>query len=224
MGLSGPAGPDGAAPDAAAGPGAHTTAPGAAVPGAGPAAPGDAAHTRPDAGPPDLGRADAGARTGAAGEATGQLAASAPMTVRYTFEAGSARTMRDTGGHYQLRVVAAAGGSIAFLRRGNGWAARFPDRCTGPAAGCPRAILESSRPDLFNPGTRPIRYGAAVLMTRRDTAPGANVLQKGYSTDGGSQYKLQVDGAAGRPSCVVADARRTIYRVTSPVSVADGRR
>ena len=58
-------------------------------------------------------------------------------------------------------------------------------------------------------------------MTRADTAAGANVLQKGYSVGGASQYKLQVDHAAGRPSCVIA-SRTMIYRAESAYTVADG--
>ncbi|MEH1123999.1 LamG-like jellyroll fold domain-containing protein [Micromonospora sp. CPCC 206061] len=58
-----------------------------------------------------------------------------------------------------------------------------------------------------------------VLLLAGD---GANVMQKGYSTGGVTQLKLQVDGSAGHPSCVVA-SKAQIYRVIAPVTVADGR-
>ena len=76
--------------------------------------------------------------------------------------------------------------------------------------------------DLLNPGTKKIRYGGSVLMTPADTGSGANVVQKGFSTNGGSQFKLQIDGKAGHPSCVLASAT-DIYRLVAPVGVADGR-
>ena len=60
-------------------------------------------------------------------------------------------------------------------------------------------------------------------MTRADLADGANVLQKGYSVGGGSQYKLQVDHLLGHPSCVIAGQRHRIYRAEPWIDVADGR-
>lgn len=166
--------------------------------------------------------ADAGARL-----AEADLARLVPRTtVRYTFDSGHdgtvAGVMVDTAGRYALRPVVAGGGAVSFARNASGYAVRFPSRCGRPPARCPRAILESARSDPFNAGTRPIRFGAAVLMTPADTGPGANVLQKGFSTGGGTQFKLQVDGAAGRPSCVLANGR-SIYRLIAPVRVADGR-
>jgi hypothetical protein len=74
---------------------------------------------------------------------------------------------------------------------------------------------------VLNPGTRPFRYGAAVRLDATETAPGENVLQKGYSL-GASQFKLQIDGAAGRPSCViVGTASPRIYVLVADRSVAD---
>jgi hypothetical protein len=176
----------------------------------------------PNAGPPSVAEqggvsADAGAE-----EAEVLLASMPPTAVRYTFDTGPGRAVRDSDGQHSLRPVVDAGGEIDFTRRGDGYAVQFPARCRRSADKCPRAILESSRADVFNPGARPIRYGAAVQLTADETGPGANVLQKGFSVGGGSQFKLQVDGAAGRPSCVLSSGR-DIYRLTSKVGVADGR-
>ncbi|HEU4422821.1 MAG TPA: LamG-like jellyroll fold domain-containing protein [Pilimelia sp.] len=154
------------------------------------------------------------------GPATGQP--SGPTSVRFSFDAATTRAIADTAGLHSLRTGVAAGGTITFVRRGGGRAVQFPPRCTGEPATCPRAILETTQGDLLNPGTRPLRYGASVLMTEADTGAGANVVQKGYSTDGGSQFKLQIDGKAGRPSCVLASGQ-DIYRLVAPISVADGR-
>jgi hypothetical protein len=77
--------------------------------------------------------------------------------------------------------------------------------------------------DDLNPGRRPFRFGAAVRLSSDETTKGENVLQKGYSARG-SQYKLQIDGAAGRPSCVLVDDRRPeIHLAVSEASVADDR-
>lgn len=138
------------------------------------------------------------------------------VAVRYSFDGWFTGAVFDTGDRYPLRPR----GAVSFTPRAGGWAARYPARCAGD--GCPRGILESDVVTTLNPGTRAVRYGASVLMTPADTGAGANVVQKGFATGGVTQFKLQVDGAAGRPSCVVA-SQTDIYRVIAPVSVADGR-
>ncbi|MDR7280120.1 LamG domain-containing protein [Catenuloplanes atrovinosus] len=149
-------------------------------------------------------------------------AAAGPIAVRYTFDGGAGRQFLDLTGRYGMRARTAVGGVLGLARHGAGWAAAFPARCTALPQNCPRAILEGGHPAALNPGTRRFQYGASVLMRPTDTSAGANVLQKGFSVGGGTQYKLQVDGIAGRPSCVVASPTR-IYRVIAPVRVADGR-
>ena len=153
-----------------------------------------------------------------------EVARAAPtaVAVRYTFDGGAGKQFLDVSGRYGIRARTAAGGRLGLARHGAGWAAVFPARCTAPPQNCPRTILEGGNPTALNPGTRRLQYGASVLMRPTDTANGANVVQKGFSVGGGTQYKLQVDGLAGRPSCVVASPTR-IYRVTAPVRVADGR-
>lgn len=121
----------------------------------------------------------------------------------------------------ELAVVAIAGGEVHPEPHGGGQALRFPPRCRIYAGrACPRVVLEAG--EVPNPGTASMRFGAAVLMTTDDTAAGENVLQKGFSR-GHGQFKLQVDGAAGLPSCVlVGSGSRRIYMVTARASVADG--
>lgn len=149
-------------------------------------------------------------------------AARAPIAVRYTFDGGAGKQVMDASGRYVLRARSAVGGAVGFSRHGAGWAAVFPARCTALPQNCPRTILEGGDPAALNPGLRRLQYGASVKMRPTDTAAGANVVQKGFSVGGGTQYKLQVDGIAGRPSCVVASPTH-IYRVIAPVRVADGR-
>ena len=121
----------------------------------------------------------------------------------------------------ELAVVAIAGGEVHPEPHAGGLAVRFPPRCRIYAGrGCPRVVLEAR--GVPNPGTASMRFGASVLMTTDDTALGENVLQKGFSR-GYGQFKLQVDGVAGLPSCVlVGSGSRRIYMVTARASVADG--
>jgi hypothetical protein len=63
-----------------------------------------------------------------------------------------------------------------------------------------------------------------VLLGADETTKGSNVVQKGFST-GGGQFKLQVDGKEGLPSCVLAGAQQggPLYVAISASTVADGR-
>ncbi|MFC4069739.1 LamG-like jellyroll fold domain-containing protein [Actinoplanes subglobosus] len=111
-------------------------------------------------------------------------------------------------------------GRVRWVPHGPGQAVRFPSPCSREP--CPRLILRAlNRPEL-NPGTAPFSFGATVRLSPRHTTDGQNVLQKGYAVEG-SQYKLQIDGSAGRPSCVLVGAgSRRIHLVIADVGVADG--
>ena len=145
--------------------------------------------------------------------------------MRYTFDGGSTSHLsRGAVGNPKLSVLAANGGSLRTVTHGGGAAIGFPARCDNPgAAACARAILQTSgNLDKLNPGRQRIRFGADIRMSGAQTSDGENVVQKGYST-GGSEYKLQVDGDAGRPSCaVVGTASARIFLARSSVSIDDG--
>ena len=157
--------------------------------------------------------------SGAGGAATGT--ATEPVTRHYTVDGGADPPGPDVNGRFPLRAMTQNGGELVLAPHDTGLAVRYPTRCRLPERECPRAILEGTRSDALNPGTRPLRYGASVLMTHADLADGANVMQKGYSVGRVSQFKLQVDHEAGHPSCVIA-SRSTIYRVEPKIDVADG--
>ncbi len=152
-------------------------------------------------------------------------AASADYTVRYTFDGGATSHLsRGAAGNPKLSVLAANGGALTTVAHGGNYAIGFPARCANPgAATCERAILQTSgNLDKLNPGQQRIRFGADIRMSGAQTSDGENVVQKGYST-GGSEYKLQVDGDAGRPSCaVVGTASARIFLARSSVSIDDG--
>lgn len=160
---------------------------------------------------------------GHAHDEPGRIAvAEQPTSVRYTFDGGVDKPILDTQGGHRLRPVGQNGGTLSLVPQGLGLAVEYPDRCTMPRErDCPRAILEGDRDDTLNPGTRSLRYGASILMTHADLADGANVVQKGYSVGGVSQFKLQVDHRQGHPSCVIA-SRARIYRAEPLLDVADG--
>jgi hypothetical protein len=148
--------------------------------------------------------------------------AAAPVTVaRYEFDGRSGALRDDTGRGHTMRSIVTRGGKVRPVLRGSGQALQFPAKCTGRR--CPTAVLQTRHSADLNPGARPIAYGATVRLARSQTTRGQNVVQKGYSATS-SQYKLQIDGREGRPSCVlVGVGKRSIKQVRSTVSVADGR-
>lgn len=143
------------------------------------------------------------------------------MTAHYGFNGRSSSIIDESGNGHTLRVISSQGGRVRAVAHGPGTALAFPGKCTDRV--CPHVALQSGDSADLNPGTRDIAFGADVLLAPGQTSQGQNVLQKGYSTTS-SQYKLQIDGSAGHPSCVLVDVRRsTIRMVRSSVTIADGR-
>ncbi|UQU68613.1 LamG domain-containing protein [Couchioplanes caeruleus] len=145
-----------------------------------------------------------------------------PYVASYNFDSTVADGTYDDGsgnGHV-LRTKAVNGAVLKTVAHGNGQAVEFPSKCTG--TDCPRVVLQAADAPDLNPGAKDLRWGAYVLLSPAETSTGENILQKGYSTAGG-QYKLQVDGVSGRPSCVMSDkSSTTIHVAKSAVSMADG--
>jgi hypothetical protein len=147
----------------------------------------------------------------------------AAVGVRYGFDQGLGDSVYSLEGRLSLRARTAAGGALTTTPHGGGLAVRFPRPCAKYGAqSCQRAILQSGRADFLNPGSAPFRYGASVLLAPSETSKGANVVQKGFSVRD-AQFKLQVDGYEGRPSCVlVGTTSPSIYVALSSLSVANG--
>jgi hypothetical protein len=141
--------------------------------------------------------------------------------VYFDFAHGLAGPVVESHAQLSLSEAAEAGGSLIQMPRGDGWAVHFPGRCHLDPIQCPRAILESGPAGILNPGTRAVRWGASVQMMVNETSEGGNVLQKGLA-DSGTQFKLQVDGLEGRPSCAVAGAEGK-FLALSPIGIADGK-
>ena len=145
-----------------------------------------------------------------------------PFVASYNFDSTVADGTFDDGsgkGHL-LKAMSTNGGVVESVTHGLGQAVSFPPKCAG--TDCKRVVLQSADAADLNPGTKDLKYGAQVLLSPAETSTGENVLQKGYSTNGG-QYKLQVDGVSGKPTCVMSDKSSTkIYQGKSTLSVADG--
>jgi Concanavalin A-like lectin/glucanases superfamily len=146
----------------------------------------------------------------------------AGLVARYTFDARSGTFVDASGRGHTMTTYAAHGGALTLVSHGSGHGVGFPGKCTAKAKTCPHVVLQTPTSADLNPGARPLSFGATVRLARGQTSKGQNVVQKGYSATS-SQYKLQVDGRAGRPSCVLVDQRSPAIRlVRSSVSVADG--
>jgi hypothetical protein len=146
------------------------------------------------------------------------------VEVRYTFDGGLGEPVGDVGGRLGLRARQAEGGRLSAVAHEGGLAVRFPGRCEHYGAeSCTRAILQSGPAGFLNPGRESFTYGASIMVQPDETSKGANVVQKGFSV-GDSQFKLQVDGDAGQPSCVIVGTRTSsIFVALASRSVADGR-
>lgn len=97
----------------------------------------------------------------------------------------------------------------------------FPDPCSkGPD--CVRGILEIPADPALNPGTRDFTLAVELKARTEDLRDGTNVTQKGFSTGGESQWKLQIDDSAGRPSCVLVGVQGHQQIALSQRSVTDG--
>jgi hypothetical protein len=151
----------------------------------------------------------------------GESTPTSPFVASYNFDTTVPDgTFDDGSGHgHLLRSVVRNGGTVTMTPHGNGQALTFPPKCTGDT--CPRVVLQSADVPDLNPGTAPLRYGAGVLMDKAEGSAPENILQKGYSA--GGQYKLQIDGVSGKPSCGMSDtAATTVYVARSRTSIADG--
>ena len=130
-----------------------------------------------------------------------------------TFDDGS-------GNKHLLRAVVRNGGAVKLVPHATGQAVEFPRKCA--TDDCARLVLQAADAPGLNPGASPLRFGATVRLSPEETGAGENIVQKGYSTAGG-QYKLQVDGLSGKPSCGMSDkSSTTVHLARSRESIADG--
>jgi Concanavalin A-like lectin/glucanases superfamily len=133
----------------------------------------------------------------------------------------------DTSGKGFPGVVVLAGETPEPLSTVGGTAGspavRFPPPCSvEEGTRCPKAIIEVPDSPLLNPENRDFRFGARVLLDHGETSKGSNIVQKGFSNGGRGQWKLQVDGDKGRPSCVLVGQTDTeVVKAVADLSVAD---
>lgn len=161
-----------------------------------------------------------GALGGAAAVAEEPVTGSWRTQIFFDFSAGVTGEIWDQSHQIELRESAMETGALIQLPHGDDWAVHFPMLCDLSPRSCPRVILESGPADLLNPGDRPMRWGASVQVMPNERAEGSNVVQKGLSASG-TQYKLQVDGWDGRPSCVISGGLG-IHVAHTRQGIADG--
>lgn len=135
----------------------------------------------------------------------------------------------DASGNGHSAVLATSGPpeplSVIAGPDGEPGAVQFPENCVPAAqAECPRAVLEVADAPKLNPRDNDFTWGANVLVSPDRTSQGSNVVQKGFANGGRSQWKLQVDGDEGRPSCVLVGVGESeIHLAAGDASIADGR-
>lgn len=147
--------------------------------------------------------------------------------MRLSFEGSSAATLRSgstvhdaSGSGNDGTVAVANGGKISLVDSGStGHGAAYPSRCL--VAGCPRAVISVKDDADLDPESASFVYGARLRLWPGQTSKGGNVVQKGLFDEVGGQWKLQVDGYAGKPSCVISGTKSRVI-LWSNLSVADG--
>jgi hypothetical protein len=99
----------------------------------------------------------------------------------------------------------------------------LPAPCAAEDPACLRGILEVDSTPQLDVGDADFSFGAHLKLRRGDLRDGGNVVQKGYSTGGSGQWKLQVDDEEGRPECVlVGTGTDEVLKVKGDRSVTDG--
>lgn len=161
-------------------------------------------------------------------EPNGGAAPSRPVELRIDFDRltieDGERRFEAAGDWPDATVVESARGALELAAPPgvHGRAAAFPRRCAG--GNCGHALVVLPADDRLNPGSQDFSFGARVRLEPTQTDAGSNILQKGrYDTPGG-QWKLQVDGLEGHPSCVLQGERyerRESARVYASTSIAD---
>lgn len=157
------------------------------------------------------------APTADASPAPGAVARALPTgtVLKFTFD-GRAKL---TDGSKVRNVAGKGRGTVEV---GAGQFKKTPGK-PGRAARYPRAsgygLIEAPDRRAWDPGHRDFSFGARVKVTAAMGDRNMNVIQKGYYSQPGGQWKLQLDH--GRPSCrVQGDSGGLLVR--SDTSVADG--
>ena len=127
----------------------------------------------------------------------------------------------DSDAQRAARVETANDGHVESVggAAGRGAAVEFPAKCE-VSAGCPRALLEVASDSSLNPGAGDFSFGASVWLAADQTSIGSNIVQKGRFGSAGGQWKLQIDGQDGQPSCVIrVDSQ--VFTIKASRTVAD---
>jgi hypothetical protein len=173
---------------------------------------------------------------GSGGEASDPSSKPAALTKVLSLDFEHAADPLDTGARIGSAVANGPGGQVELAgaeqqplrlvsgRNKLGHGVAFPALCPPSVTEtCPKAIIQVDDDADLDPGPAEYEWGASILVKADETSKGSNIVQKGFSVGGGSQWKLQVDGVKGHPSCVVVgQGESTIHEVYADVSIADG--
>jgi len=174
---------------------------------------------------------------GSGGDGADNAAAPVTLTKVMSLDFEQAAAPLDAGATISSALANGPGGAVELAgatprplrlvtgRADKGQGVAFPPPCPATAdPTCPKAIIEVADDLALDPGEEDYEWGASVLLEPDETSKGSNIMQKGFSVGGGSQWKLQVDGDNGHPSCVVVgEGESRIHDVYADVTIADGK-
>jgi hypothetical protein len=138
-----------------------------------------------------------------------------------TFDHGESlkpRTLvRDESGfRHPGMILSVHGGALRAVHGPSGRGVAFPRACHG----CGRAVIEVENARGLNPRMRSFLFGASVRVGPKRAAVGSNFIQKGFYSETGGQYKLQLR-PGGVPTCRMYGAAGRLI-VNGDASIADG--
>jgi hypothetical protein len=122
----------------------------------------------------------------------------------------------ESGFRHSGMILSAHGGTLRAVRGTSGRGVGFPRVCHG----CGRTIIEVENARGLNPRMRSFLFGATVRVGPKRAAVGSNFIQKGFYSETGGQYKLQLR-SGGVPTCRMYGAAGRLV-VNGHASVADG--
>jgi len=122
----------------------------------------------------------------------------------------------ESGFRHPGTILSVHGGALRVVRNQSGRGVGFPRACHG----CGRSIIEVENAPGLNPRMRPFLFGASLRIGPKRAAVGSNYIQKGFYSETGGQYKLQLR-PGGVPTCRMYGAAGRLV-VNGHASIADG--
>jgi hypothetical protein len=122
----------------------------------------------------------------------------------------------ESGFRHPGKITSVHGGTLRAVHGVRGRGVGFPRACQG----CGRTIIEVANARGLNPRMRSFLFGASVRVGPKRAAVGSNFIQKGFYSESGGQYKLQLR-PGGVPTCRMYGLAGRLV-VNGRASIADG--